>query len=97
MAKATIVIHLPAHRRVNLASEHDTRDAEQAYDQNIAGYVQFLQEQAALAGYDVRTDHADTGPILRIDECSHADKKGAYRWLNEQPDIWNWMPRAVVS
>ena len=98
MAKATtITIHLPAHRRVNLASEHDTRAATQAYDQNIGPYLAFLQGEALKAGYVLRTSHLDAGPVLRIDECSHDDKKAAYRWLESQPDIWNWMPEAVVS
>ena len=91
---ATIVLHLPSYRRraLELTGERERRAAEQAYDANIGGYVDFLQQQARAAGFAVSTDQDDRDAAFSINERSRDDKKAAHDWLQSQPDIWNWMP-----
>lgn len=94
MAITRIAIHLPAHRERALQIESRSREAERAYDHNIGGYIEFLREQARLAGFDLDTDPLASGAVFSIHELNHAQKKAAHDWLEQQPDIWNWMPSA---
>ena len=89
---ATIVIHLPSHRRVSLRSEENTREAEAEYDGNIGAYIEFLQAEAEKAGFIVTTDQRDVEPPFSIDELNHDDKIAAHEWLRSMPDLWNWVP-----
>lgn len=88
----TIVIHLPSHRRRALQIERNTAEAEQAYDAQIGGYVEFLRHEARHAGYRIETDQRDDGPPFGIVEDDGVQKREAHHWLDRQPDIWNWMP-----
>lgn len=92
MDRATIVLHLPAHRRTALRIERDTQQAEEAYDANIGAYIEYLQAEGRKQGFAVKTDQQDTEAVFQIDERDHAGKKAAYDWLNTLPDIWNWIP-----
>lgn len=92
--RTTIVINLPAHRQRALELVNEGLVAEQAYDKNIGGYIEFLRQQAEGEGYVVQTSQDDQQPVFRLDEISHDDKKAAHDWLESLPDIWNWMPSA---
>ncbi len=92
MTQATITLHLPAYRERALQLQSDRHEAVPAYDQQIADYVRFLDEEAGKAGYVLATDEADGGGAYSIDAPSHDAKKAAHDWLDTQPDIWNWMP-----
>lgn len=94
MATTRIALHLPAHRERALQIEGSSREAERAYDANIGGYIAFLREQARGAGFDLDADQRVAAAVFSIDETSHAQKKAAHDWLEQQPDIWNWMPSA---
>jgi hypothetical protein len=91
MDRATIIFHLPTHRRAALQTQGDSPTARAAYDGNIGGYVAFLQEQGREAGFRIQTDNKDLDPVYTIDERGHEDKKAARAWLDEQPDIWEWI------
>ncbi len=92
MSRAIITLHLPSHRDRALQIESNTREAEEAYDANIGGYLRFLQEQAEQQDFVVKTDTREHPAIFSIDEQDHAAKTAAHGWLEEQPDIWNWIP-----
>lgn len=90
----TIVFHLPVHRQTALKLADPGVTARQAYDRNIGGYIEFLRGEGQRAGFGVASDQRDDGPAFSIDEDDHRQKKAAHDWLETQPDIWNWMPRA---
>ncbi|PPE73182.1 hypothetical protein C3942_15300 [Solimonas fluminis] len=92
---ATIVLHLPAHRATALKLQPQEPEAARAYDRNIAGYLEFLKDEAQRAGYAVAADQKDFGPVFSIEEDDHASKRAAHAWLGNLPDIWNWMPAAT--
>ncbi|MGH8446806.1 MAG: hypothetical protein ACREVL_16160 [Solimonas sp.] len=94
MPRAIITIHLPSHRRTTLKIEHDTREAQAAYDRQISAYIEFLKGEAQAAAFRVEADERDWGPVFSIDETNHDAKKAAHDWLNTQPDFWNWIPSA---
>lgn len=92
MASATIIFHLPQHKRTALKLQERTLEAEQTYDANIGAYMAFLQQEAAKAGFKLVTDNQDLPAVYAIDERDHGSKKAAHDWLETQPDIWNWIP-----
>lgn len=91
MSKATITLHLAGYRARALKLQSDPREAEPAYDDNIEGYLQFLKQEAAKAGYALTTDHGELS-AYSIQAADHDAKRAAHDWLDTQPDIWNWMP-----
>jgi hypothetical protein len=92
MAKTTVIIHLPVHRRLSIKHEGDTHEAVAAYDHHIGDYIRFLQAQATKAGFELRTDQHEAEHVFSIEEISHDDKKAAHDWLESEPDLWNWIP-----
>lgn len=92
MARATITIHLPSHRRKSLKLQEPHPDAAEAYDANIGAYIRYLQDEAQRAGFTVDTDQRDLDQVYSIDEDDHESKKAAHDWLHSLPDIWNWIP-----
>lgn len=92
MSHATITIHLPSHRRISLKSEGDTREAAEAYDSNIGAYIHFLQAEAQKAKHSLNTDEQDAEHAYSISATDHGTKITAHDWLDEQPDLWNWIP-----
>lgn len=92
MDRATIIVHLPAHRRAALRIERDTREAAETYDAHIGAYIRYLQEEGREQGFNVTTDNQDVDAVFQIDERDHDAKKAAHDWLGTLPDIWNWIP-----
>jgi hypothetical protein len=89
---ATITLHLPGYRARSLKMQTDHREAELAYDRQIGAFVEFLQREGARAGIRVDTDQRDHDAVFTIDAADRDRKKAAHDWLDQQPDIWNWMP-----
>lgn len=89
---ATIRFHMPAHREIALKLQTDQRVAEDAYDHWIGSYMKFLSETASRADLRITTDQQDNGVLFSVEAPDHEAKKAAHRWLESQPDIWNWIP-----
>ena len=90
---ATIIIHLPVHRRATLAAYPEKASATpgEVYDQNIGKYVDYLRREGRSQGFDVRTDQRDTEPVVTLEERGHEEKKKAHDWLDQVPDFWEWL------
>jgi hypothetical protein len=90
---ATIVIHLPVHRRATLEAYQDRESPtpSETYDQNIGRYVDFLKQEARTRGFEVRTDQRETDPVYTLEERGHEEKKRAHDWLEQVPDFWEWL------
>jgi hypothetical protein len=89
---ATIIIHLPVHRRATLAAYPEvSATPEEAYDQNIGKYVEFLRREGRAHGFEVRTDQRETDPVYTLEERGHEQKKQAHDWLEVVPDFWEWL------
>ena len=92
MQRATITIHLPTHRRESLKAYGESwRLIDEIYDGNIGSYVDFLRRQGRELGYDIRTDQRDVDPVYTIEERNHQEKKQAHDWLEQIPDLWEWI------
>lgn len=94
MSLATITLHLPGYRERSLKMQTDRREAEIAYDHQIGAYLQFLQREGERADIRIDSDQRDLDPVYTIDAADRERKKAAHDWLEQQPDIWNWMPSA---
>jgi hypothetical protein len=92
VATTTVILHVPAHRRRALQIERDTAEAEQAYDEQIGAYVDFLRDEAEKAGYALVTDPRDADTPFGIEAPDGNAKRAVHDWLERQPDLWNWMP-----
>ena len=92
MNRATITIHIPSHKRQSLREYGDSwRMLDEVYDANVGHYMDFLRRQGRDRGFKVRTDNKDVDPVFTIDERGHREKKEAHRWLEEVPDLWEWL------
>jgi len=92
MDRATITIHLPTHRRASLKAYGESwRMLDEVYDGHISHYVDFLRRQGRDRGFRVRTDQRDVAPVYSIEERDRKEKKAAHEWLEEVPDLWEWL------
>lgn len=91
MPRATVILHEPEHRRRSIALQPSDPLAAPSYEHNARAYFEFLREEAGRSDFEFRTDPTDAKGLVRL-EGSHNEKIAAHRWLNEQPDIWNWIP-----
>ena len=92
MSHATITIHLPSHRRKSLKTEGDTQEAAEAYDSNIGAYIHFLRSEASKQKHALNTDEREMDNAYSISATDHNTKTAAHDWLDQQPDLWNWIP-----
>lgn len=92
MDKAIITIHIPSHRRASLKAYGESwRMLDQVYDTHVGHYMDFLRRQGRDRGFKVRTDNKDVDPVFTIDERGRPEKKAAHQWLEEVPDLWEWL------
>jgi len=91
MTDVTITVHLNAYRERALMLQPELREAEAAYDANIHAYIEYLNKEAASAGYALTTDHGDAA-AYSIHAPTDDAKTAAHDWLATLPDIWNWIP-----
>jgi len=55
-------------------------------------YIHFLQAEAQKTLLALKTDEQDADSAYSISATDHDTNTAAHNWLDEQPDIWNWIP-----
>lgn len=89
---ATITTYLDTLREANLiaVTENDLQEAEQALDEKLSEYVEYLRGELAEEGITLETEPGQATYSEVVTADSYEEEEEARRTMASLKDFWEW-------